>query len=526
MKKSAVVYDKWLRSLGGGEVVACNIAKILADNGYDVTFIVGKKVDKEIIKNKLNIDLSKVKMVEIWTDEAKIKQIIKGKDLFINTSFIDYTYGISKKNFYYTHFPKQPYNTFGEMFFTKFMFPIVIKFVNPFEMISDLKMTTITKTVEKSEPAYLLGENNKIAISYLQKNKIHIIEFSLFLNSFSQSLIKNLKISFEEAKIINREIFIDHNHNQIDFRFKIKSLSSTAYLNIDIPKSQLTIKENNVYLLYPKIKITNVYDPIFKAIYSRLNNKLRAGVFSNPLERLRSYQVILANSSFTQKWIKNYWQRESILLYPPVELLFNKHEINYSKKKKWICSVGRFFMLGHGKKQEILIKAFKKFYDSGNSDWELHLCGGISTEESSLDFLERLKSEVDGYPVHFHLNVSRNEVEKILINSKIYWHATGYGENEKTNPIKFEHFGIAPVEAMSAKCIPILFNGGGLREIIFKSGFNEKNLFKSIDELVKNTVYNIDHSADFNWPDIFLKIDSEFSLEAFRKRFLNILQKD
>ncbi|MFA5933014.1 MAG: glycosyltransferase [Microgenomates group bacterium] len=525
MKKNAVVYDKWLRSLGGGEVVACNIAKILADNGYEVTFIAGKKVDKEIIKNKLSIDLSKVSMVEVWTDEAKVKQLSKDKDLFINTSFLDYTYGIAKKNIYYTHFPKEPYNTIGEMLFTKFLFPLVVNFINPFEMFSDLEMTTVIKTVEDSEPAYLLKENNKVAISYLQKNKIHVIEFSLFLSSFSQSLMRDIKIYFEEANIRSREVFIDHNHNQINFRFKIKALSSTAYLGIEILKSQLAVKDDQVYLLYPKIKIRNVYESVFKVIYNKINNKLRSGVFSNPLERLGSYQLILANSSFTQKWIKNYWKRESTILYPPVELLFHKYNLDNQKKKKWICSVGRFFMLGHGKKQEILIKAFKKFYDLGNNDWELHLCGGISTEESSLDFLERLKSEVNGYPVYFHLNVSRSEIERILLNSKIYWHATGFGENEDTSPIKFEHFGIAPIEAMSAKCIPILFDGGGLRETIYKAGFNERNLFKSINELVENTIYHIDHAGELDWTGIFSRIDSEFSLDAFRKKFLSILQE-
>lgn len=522
MKKSAVVYDKWLRSLGGGEVVACNIAKILVDNGYSVTFIAGKKVDKETIKSKLNIDLSGVNMEEIWTDEAKIKQISKGKDLFINTSFIDYTYGCAKKNIYYTHFPKEPYNTIREMLFTKLLFPLATKFINPIEMISDLEITT----VKDNEPAYLLENNNKIAISYLQKNKDHVVEFSLFLSHFSQSFMKSLKIYFDEAKTIDKQVYIDHHHNQINFRFTIKPFSATSYLNIEIQKTKALTKEDQIFLLYPKTKVSNIYESIFKAIYNRLNDKLRAGVFSSPLERLKSYQIIFANSSFTQKWIKNYWRRNSVILYPPVELLFHKYNLDNQKKKKWICSVGRFFMLGHGKKQEILIKAFKKLYDLGNRDWELHLCGGISTEESSLDFLERLKTEVNSYPVFFHLNVSRSEIERILLNSKIYWHATGFGENKSINPIKFEHFGIAPIEAMSAKCIPILFDGGGLRETVYISGFNENNLFSSIDDLVKNTIYFIDKEPIIDWEAIFSKIDSEFSLDAFQEKFLKILKEN
>lgn len=530
MKKSAVVYDKWLRSLGGGEVVACNIAKILTENGYSVTFVAGKLVDKETIRNKLGIDLTKVNFVEIWSDEAKIKKISKGKDLFVNTSFLDYTYGNSKKNIYYTHFPKEPYNTIGEMIFVKFMAPIVTKFINPLEMMNDLEITSTVVNKENEHakllPAYILKNENRIAISYLIKNKLQVIEFSLILDSFTQSLLQSLKIYFEEARIIDQKFEIDHNRNRINFHYVITPFSSTAYLNIKISDKKVLSDEDKIFLLYPKTRVRSLYEPIFSAIYHRINNKLRAGIFSDPLERLKSYQLILANSSFTQKWIRNYWYRESQILYPPVELMFHKYKSSNIKKKKWICSVGRFFMLGHGKKQEILIKAFKKFYDLGYKDWELHLCGGVGTEESSAKFLEKLRSEINGYPIYFHLNVPRSEIERVLLNSKIYWHATGFGENENIYPIKFEHFGIAPIEAISAKCIPILFNGGGLRETIFESGFNNRNLYKSIDQLIENTIYFINSPDKIDWAMVFRNINSKFSLQAFKTSLLNILNED
>jgi glycosyltransferase involved in cell wall biosynthesis len=47
--------------------------------------------------------------------------------------------------------------------------------------------------------------------------------------------------------------------------------------------------------------------------------------------------------------------------------------------------------------------------------------------------------------------------------SAIYWHAAGYGE---TDPKNMEHFGISTVEAMSAGCLPIVYGGGGLKEIV------------------------------------------------------------
>ena len=49
------------------------------------------------------------------------------------------------------------------------------------------------------------------------------------------------------------------------------------------------------------------------------------------------------------------------------------------------------------------------------------------------------------------------------------------------DPIKFEHFGIAPIEAISAGCIPVLFNGGGLNEIVGLLGYNKNlHLFQAL----------------------------------------------
>jgi len=50
------------------------------------------------------------------------------------------------------------------------------------------------------------------------------------------------------------------------------------------------------------------------------------------------------------------------------------------------------------------------------------------------------------------------------------WHATGLGEDEGTHPERFEHFGIAPVEAMGAGPVPLVFAGGGFTETVIQAG--------------------------------------------------------
>lgn len=507
--KTAVIYDKWLDTLGGGEVVACQIAKMLKESGYDVIFICGKKISYKLIKEKTNIDLKGIKFIEVWNDEVKIKKIVEGKDLFINVSFMDYSFGYAKKNIYYTHFPTEIYNNLKGFILNKIILPIFARFIKPIEFINKNPI----QGYKNNQLMYLIDNNLKIAFSHLNFNETYLLKFSIFFENFYKSLIEDFNFDLENAQIEKKQIKVDHQYNVVHFYINLKPKSSTIFLNL----KNKNLKEK-VYLINPKILIIKIPDFIYKIIYEKINTKLRAGIFNNIKERLKTYDKIICHSNFVKKSIKKFWNLEADVVYPPVDLLFKKYDLSKIKKNNWICSIGRFFTLGHGKKQEVLIKAFKRLYKKGCKNWQLHLIGGLNNETSSIKFINNLKKQSKGYPIFFHLNIDRKKVEKILLKSKIYWHATGYGENENKNPIKFEHFGIAPIEAISAGCIPVLYNGGGLKEtveIIFKDE-KDNYLFSKIDELVKKTGKIIEKKID-------LKIDLKESLNTFDKK--NFLKK-
>ncbi len=524
MNKSAIIYDKWLHSLGGGEVVACNMAKILKDSGYDVTFIGGKKVSIKAIKDKLGIDLTGINFTEIWNDELRLKDFTQDKDLFINLTFIDYSQGFAKKNIYFTHFPSKTYNNIRGFIDINFVYPFLIKVLRPIEFLSKPKSITMVH----NRLMYTLEEPIDIAFSFLDNRKIYRIRFSIFFESFFKLIFQSFSWKIQSAQIISQQIKVDHHFNVVHYYINIKPNYSTVKLHLELDKHFVkTFYYNRVYLLYPRALPTYpVFSYFFKKIYERINNKLRTGLFVNVLRRLNTYQVVLANSKFTKYFIKKYWKKNSTILYPPVELLFNKYRLNNIKKNDWITSVGRFFTLGHGKKQEVLIEAFKRLYNMGYRDWQLHLIGGVGDESSSTAFVKKIQEEAKNYPIYFHFNPEREEVEQILLHSKIYWHATGFGENEKKNPIKFEHFGIAPIEAIGAKNIPILYNGGGLKEIISTLNLDAKlNLFNSVDDLINNTVYFINLKKTLPWNNIFQSLEDNFSQEHFRYSFLKIINR-
>ena len=519
-KKTAVVYDKWLSTLGGGEVVACTIAKILKDSGYDVTFISGKPVSFKKIKNALGIDLSGIKFKSVWNDELELKQLVEGKDLFINCSFMDYSYGYAKKNIYYTHFPTESYTNLKGMIFNRTILPLASKLIKPIEFLSESpSLININNQL-----AYSLDKPVKIAFSFLNPKKVHLLKFSLFLENFYFSLLKNLNYKVINSKIVEKQIIIDHYHNLVHFYIKIKPETTTVYLEITPPKIKKIhlLNKDRFYLLYPKIIDLKLPEFIYKLLYEKINTRLRAGVFINILNRLKSYQLILADSEFTKKWVKNYWKREAKVLYPPVDFLFEKYDLSKIKKENWLCNVGRFFTLGHGKKQEVLVEAFKKLYNQGYKNWQLHLIGGVGNEPGTLEFVKYLKKQAKGYPIYFHFDIPRKKVEEILVKSKIYWHATGFGEKK---PIKMEHFGIAPIEAMSAGCVPVLYNGGGLTEIIEKLNLNPAiHLFSGKSQLIENTKKIIKENIKIK-EEIFIKLTNLFSKNKFNKNLLKLLNE-
>lgn len=511
MKKTAVVYDKWLSSLGGGEVVACNIAKTLIENGYETTFISGHKVDPNLIIEKLGIDISKAKFLEIWNDEIKIKKITKGKDIFVNASFMDYTTGLAKKNIFYTSFPTPPFNGIKGKILINIVIPILLFFVKSREDLTPEK----DEIFRYGHSLKKINQDKKIAFSELNtKNRYHL-KWIFFLENFSKSNLQSISWNTENAVVEKEIIKVDHFHNTIKIHQLIRPLSNTCYLSINNKD-----KNDILFLIEPKILSCNFIDFYSQSFYYKLNNRLRAGIFGNLIERMRSFDIVFANSKFTQKWIKNYWKRDSIVLYPPTPFVGINSKI---KKQNKICSVGRFFTLGHSKKQEIMIEAFKKMVDGGLKNWELHLAGGLGNEPSSIEFAQKIQKSASKYPIYFHFNQSRKFIEELYQSSKIYWHAAGFGENEQKNPIKFEHFGITPIEAMSGGCVPVVYNGGGLPDSIDAIDLDpNKHIFSNIDELCQKTIEIINdpkYIKDFSSSVFIEKVKSIFSIENFKTNF-------
>lgn len=197
--------------------------------------------------------------------------------------------------------------------------------------------------------------------------------------------------------------------------------------------------------------------------------------------KLATWQEIICNAAFTKTHIDKSFGVTSKVVYPPVAV---ESFAPVATKQNQIISVGRFVGGAHGKKQEILVEAFKKLVSQGVTGWQLILAGSIENQQ----YYDALTVQAQGAPIQVMGNVPFSKLIELYAQSKIYWHAQGFGEHE---PQYMEHFGITTVEAMASGCVPVVFDGGGQREIV-----KEKEnglLWQTQDELLAKTRALIDN---------------------------------
>jgi glycosyltransferase involved in cell wall biosynthesis len=183
------------------------------------------------------------------------------------------------------------------------------------------------------------------------------------------------------------------------------------------------------------------------------------------LNRLRAYDIIAANSRFTQGWIQQRWGLSSTVVYAACELVDGTQP-----KTKVICHAGRFTSAHNSqvmnKHQELMIETFKALPDLHHAGWQLHLAGGYHPTPENAAQLAALQRAAEGYPIIFHVNAGLAELHQLYRTARLYWHATGYGQDAQRYPETQEHFGMTIVEAMSAGAVPVVFNSGGPTETV------------------------------------------------------------
>ena len=235
-------------------------------------------------------------------------------------------------------------------------------------------------------------------------------------------------------------------------------------------------------------------------------------------KRFSTYGVKMANSQYTQRWAKAWWGIDCDVVYPPVDCQFSQ-----STKKDVILSVGRFTTESHSKKQWEMVQSFAQIESAIEPGWKYFCVGGLSARADDQAYFDSVQLAARGLPACVRANLPRHELAGQYAGAKIFWHAAGYGEDEKTHPELQEHFGITTVEAMAAGCVPVVINRGGQPEIVQhgRNGF----IWNTLDELKNYTLRLMtDEAMRSKMSDAARQRASYFERDKFVSAFSRVVQ--
>jgi GT2 family glycosyltransferase len=291
----------------------------------------------------------------------------------------------------------------------------------------ELHALNILKNLGEFDRIFLLSENDFDVKNYLSKFNLDV---SGYIKSIGHSIKPNLTKSFD--------IFVNSTYQS-----SLISKAPSSYFILNFPQKFVTKEFKEAYYFLP-------------------------------------------NSEYVHKWMKIFWGNEvRSSIYFPLDSIsddYLKSKINFKTKNKAIISIGRYFYGGHSKKQIEVLKAFNA---SNIKEFRLIFLGGLDEgNKFSQGYYERLLSlAANNKSVQIDNNVSMDRIYTAYAKALFYMSGSGINESEFEYPDRFEHFGIAVLEAACMGCIPIVHNVGGPSELVDKLGVGYK--FSSHADLVK-----------------------------------------
>lgn len=211
----------------------------------------------------------------------------------------------------------------------------------------------------------------------------------------------------------------------------------------------------------------------------------------------------IANSENVKIRIKKYWNKESIVINPPIDCLkFNNTE---NKNDRYWLSVNRLFS---NKRIEMQLEAFKKMPDK-----KLIIVGSYEKSKHFQKYANKIKSNCPK-----NVEILHWVHEEDLI--KLYKNCTGFITTSKD-----EDFGMSAVEAMAAGKAVIAPNEGGYTESVVhkKTGLLIDEI--SPDKIVE-AIYEIEDNLIKDQNFYFQnckQISNEFDTQKFISKILSNL---
>jgi len=315
------------------------------------------------------------------------------------------------------------------------------------------------------------------------RNGVEVIPFKQdkYVNSFYSRFLQNMALQMLSIRSDFAKLDLDEYDVVISSGIQCRAYAPTKdQYTINYPRSP----PRWLYDLYDfHINAFGPIKRIFAEIYCKHFKKWDLSVLNN-------IDLIVANSEVVQERIKRYWNRDSIVIYPPVET----SKYRYRDDGGYYLSVGRLDPL---KRIDLIIETFKKL-----KDHEVKIIGTGPEER-------RLKEMAKGYGnIEFCGFV--DEKEKI----KLLGHCRGLIFTAMN-----EDFGIVPVEAL-ASGKPVITVNEGYPPRMINEGTNGIIVESNIRSLVKG----IEKCEKIEWePTKIIESAKKFDIEHFVREWRNLI---
>ncbi|MBM4436214.1 MAG: glycosyltransferase [Actinobacteria bacterium] len=462
----AGVYNRWLHQKGGGERHAAMAAAVLAER-FDTELITHRAIARDELAASLNLDLARVGIRVIPAlPPNRFRDFTRQYDLFVNASFMTSQPSAARRSMMLVLFPSpigRRWSTrlrqaIGRRLGRELLLP---EYVDGFYDVQELGRGWFRYTTDRATV------------------KVHVppgrgpAPVEIVAGNFRPAGALPVAC-YAGATLLGRHAFPSTPGNFQAWRLAVPRTllrDRVVELNLECPTynpgdgfGQADNREVGLAVAdvrSPHFRHT-LYAVLFRRMFHELGLRLEGLPAFTALDYLNTYDVLSPISEYSRRWMQYYWRRDGPILYPPVDISWARP----LPKRNIILGVGRFFRGTHEKKHGVMIDQFVRMTREGLRDWTLHLAGHQSPRDIDRTYTEALQRKARGHPVVLHVNAPFDELRRLYGEARIYWHAAGYGEDERRDPVRFEHFGIGVVEAMASGAVPVVLSKGGLPELV------------------------------------------------------------
>ena len=240
-------------------------------------------------------------------------------------------------------------------------------------------------------------------------------------------------------------------------------------------------------------KLVTKYKGIWSWYYKPYYSKIKK--FLNQIKN-QNIQLI-SNSKFVQESIKKRFEKDSTVIYPPVDL--KQFEQNPFKENS-VVTIARY---SKEKNLEFGLNVIKEL------GINYSIIGNTTTKTNELYFQKLHDSVKNQTQIQLMKNIPRNELIKILGKSKVYFHASP------------ETFGISIIEAIASGCIPVVpDNSAHIETVPFPELRYEPNNTKDAQKILLDAI-----NGKYDYLIESLKKSlKQYDKDTFKEKFLDYIK--